>query len=146
MRNEPRRPAHVGIVISVLLLSLLAVGCGALCMGDPDCPGGSPADVQVRVPSRLVDVQLTGVCAGETVNTGSSGSYDIRLASIVGGDCHFVLTFADGFIATGDVEFNGHSTACGCHTATPSGPPVVVTEPSSGTTDDGATDAGAADH
>lgn len=114
----------------------LAVGAGVGC-DRRDCPivtiEDQPAIFNLSCgPTNVTDVALSGSCstgdAGLPKNLFGRSMKSIAIASSNAGDCHVVLTFATGFVFSGDVTFVSHTDPPGSDCQSP-----PYTEPTQGT-------------
>jgi hypothetical protein len=86
--------------------------------------------------TELVGVQLSGACAEDAGPGGVFSEFGdtVEIMASGPGDCHFDLTFADGFTYSGDVQvqFVEEHPGCACPPYTSSSPSTVtVSNPSS---------------
>jgi hypothetical protein len=137
----------------VVLVLVVVAACGSTADVPCSCPAtGLWPLVAVELPCAappLPTMALTGVCAG----TGGVQSGQLVFGAKDGGDCHVVLTFADGATYATDVSFSGQWLACGSnpHGCGEQINPVGLPRPSFGglegvlVVDVGCADAGGAD-
>jgi hypothetical protein len=99
-----------------LLLTLLA-GCGQATCNNYVAPD-QPAILELSCgPTDLTDVSLSGSCSTGDAGLSSlfgSTTNSLAVTSARPGDCHVILTFANGFTSSTDLTFVSQTLHEGC--------------------------------